>query len=70
MTEILKGAKPLREWARITGIPYNSLRKSVQSGDLPGYQFKKGGQIYVTPDAMEVFVEQAKVRPVHDTPSE
>ena len=64
MTEVLKGAKTISQWSKITNIPYNSLRRAVQAGLITGYQFKPRGQIYVTPDAIEEFVEQAKARAV------
>jgi len=64
MTGELRGARTISQWAKITGIPYNSIRRAVQAGLITGYQFKPRGQIYVTPDAIDEFVEQAKARPV------
>lgn len=50
----------IRSWANKIGIPYTVLRAAAREGRLRYYRFVDGGNMYVTAEDMQIFLDASR----------
>lgn len=62
MSDQQKEMMTVRQWSIIKNIPYSTLRRATQRGELPTTRYVERGYVYVHQDDIEAFIEKAKTR--------